>query len=340
MQKSILIFFFLSISFLGNSQNIEEYYKSINQAELAIVDSNYAQAVIDYEIAFKNNLQPLGKDIYNFAICNLFENNFNKAIELFQQLVDLEYDIKNFDELKATELGKNLPKSFFQKLVELKPTGRIKLNYALRDSLQKIHDRDQYFRVKEEGYKVYADTIRKIDEYNDAELRLIIKKYGWPNEYLIGVKQSLHSGYDFEIVIWNQSTLNRISSWVDPIKEGIWHGKIEPHLGARLIEHHVGYDSYLSSPFYKFECPKCSPEIQANINGKLFYSSNVNNIEKKNEFREGIYLEKYEDFLLKYKYDRKINKYFKFLYVSGTMTYQYEKEKDMLEFLNSLSVLE
>ncbi len=340
MQKLIFLLFLLTISFSSFSQNIEEYHKSINHAELAIVDSNYQQAVIDYELAFKVNPQPFGKDIYNFAICNLFESNFQKSLELFQQLVDLEYDTKNFDELKATELGKSIPKSFFQKLEKLQPSGRIKLNYPLKKTLQQLYDRDQYFRKKEGSYQVYGDTIKKIDEFNDAELRLLIKTHGWPNEYLIGVKQNLYPGLNFDITIWHQTTLNHISGWVDDIKDAIWTGKLEPHRGASLIENHVGNDSYLTHPFMKLECANCSLEINEKIKGKIYYMVNSKNNEHIDQFREGIYLEKFEDFVIKFNFDRIKNKNFKFFYYSNCSTWQFNDEKDIITTLEGFQVLD
>jgi hypothetical protein len=296
---------------------------------------------MDYEFAFKNNPQPIAKDIYSFAICNILENNVDKSIQLFQQLVDLEYNVSNLSELKNSDLGKILPKFYFPKIENLNPSGIIKLNYALRDSLNKIYERDQYFRIKEESYEIYGDTIKKIDVENDVKLREIILEYGYPNEYLIGVNQNLYPGLNFDITIRNQTTLNHISSCVDAIKDAIWTGKLEPHHGASLIESHVGNDSYLTTPFMKLECINCSPEVHERIKGKIFYFLKGENIEQKNEFREGIYLENFEDFVKKYNYDRNKNKYFKFFYKNtGCSTWQFVNEKDILSILERYTILE
>jgi tetratricopeptide (TPR) repeat protein len=338
MQKIILIIILIISSQLGKSQNISEYYKSINNAELSIIDSNYTQAIIDYNLAFKANDQPIGKDIYNFAICCLFEGNFEKSIVLFQQLVDLDYNIANFSELKNSELGKTLPLDFFRKLGNLKPTSRITLNYSLRDSLVQITNRDQFFRIKEGVSKIYGDTTRV---ENDSLMKSIIKAFGYPNEYLIGVNQNLNPRQNFDFSIWIQTTFGPNSEWVNLMKQAIWEGNIEPHIGVGLIQNYIGVNSYNANPFIKFVCKKCTPEMQKKIEGKVFYSK-INQTEKKiDEFREGVYLEKIGDYVKKYSYDVKKNKNFKFFYgTSGSPTFDFEKEDDFKRYFDSLTLLE
>lgn len=65
--KILLLFLLASCTACG--QYIEKYYPLINQAELAIVDSNYQQALTLYRTAFANVEAPRGTDYTNAAKC-------------------------------------------------------------------------------------------------------------------------------------------------------------------------------------------------------------------------------------------------------------------------------
>ena len=66
--KTLLLLLFTSFSVCG--QYIEKYYPLINQAELAIVDSNYQKALMLYRTAFANVEKPRGTDYMNAAKCS------------------------------------------------------------------------------------------------------------------------------------------------------------------------------------------------------------------------------------------------------------------------------
>ncbi|MFB0907690.1 MAG: hypothetical protein ACI9V1_000661 [Spirosomataceae bacterium] len=65
--KTLLLLLFTSLSVCG--QYIEKYYPLINKAELAVVDSNYQQALTYYRMAFANVESPRGSDYMNAAKC-------------------------------------------------------------------------------------------------------------------------------------------------------------------------------------------------------------------------------------------------------------------------------
>lgn len=65
--KSIVLL--LLTSFTASGQYIKDYYPLINQAELAIVDSNYREALVSYRKAFAAMKEPRGRDYENAAKC-------------------------------------------------------------------------------------------------------------------------------------------------------------------------------------------------------------------------------------------------------------------------------
>jgi|GEM_PF-7014354 hypothetical protein len=68
MMKTLLFVLLTSFSVCG--QYIEKYYPLINKAELAIVDSNYQEALTLYRTAFANVEKPRGTDYTNAAKCS------------------------------------------------------------------------------------------------------------------------------------------------------------------------------------------------------------------------------------------------------------------------------
>lgn len=63
------LLFVLLTSFAAFGQYLEKYYPLINEAELAIVDSNYQQALTLYRTAFSHVDTPHGADYMNAAKC-------------------------------------------------------------------------------------------------------------------------------------------------------------------------------------------------------------------------------------------------------------------------------
>lgn len=66
--KTLLLILLTSLTVCG--QYTEKYYPLINEAELAIVDSNYQQALTLYRTAFANVKAPRGTDYMNAAKCS------------------------------------------------------------------------------------------------------------------------------------------------------------------------------------------------------------------------------------------------------------------------------
>lgn len=89
--KALLLLLFTSFTVCG--QYIERYYPLINQAELAIVDSNYQQALTYYRTAFANVESPHGSDYENAAKCAFLVFDETSGKFYLRKLASYGYDL-------------------------------------------------------------------------------------------------------------------------------------------------------------------------------------------------------------------------------------------------------
>jgi hypothetical protein len=100
--SSISFFFVLFYSFWSMAQipsRLQNYNSLINQAEVAICDSNYSIAFEHYTKAFDLLEYPFAQDIYNASICSIMIRDFQSTLQLSQRLVlkgcELEFFYKS-----------------------------------------------------------------------------------------------------------------------------------------------------------------------------------------------------------------------------------------------------
>jgi len=78
---------------------LQNYNSLINQAEVAICDSNYSIAFEHYTKAFDLLEYPFAQDIYNASICSIMIRDFQSTLQLSQRLVlkgcELEFFYKS-----------------------------------------------------------------------------------------------------------------------------------------------------------------------------------------------------------------------------------------------------
>ncbi|WP_435356891.1 hypothetical protein [Emticicia sp. SJ17W-69] len=141
MKKLIL---FLILSFLWRVGGFAQgdftriYHPIINEAELAIVDTNYYDALDYYKEAFANVKKPFAKDYYNAAICASMIGKLPLTFEYLEKIVEKGYPS---DSLRkdvffhyVADTCKRWPE--FEKQMRLvKPN----INWELRDSLNKLY---------------------------------------------------------------------------------------------------------------------------------------------------------------------------------------------------------
>jgi len=114
------------------------YHPIVNEAELAIVDTDYYEALQFYNEAFANVEKPFAKDYYNAAICATLIGKMPMAFDYLEKIVEKGYVVSQF---RKDAFFKNVADTckqwadFEKRALQIKPS----FNTQLRDTLQKIH---------------------------------------------------------------------------------------------------------------------------------------------------------------------------------------------------------
>jgi hypothetical protein len=138
MKKLLLLLFLYSSISYAQTDFTRIYHPIINEAELAIVDTNYHEALAFYNEAFANVEKPFAKDYYNAAICATLVGKMPVTFDFLEKIVAKGYLVENF---RKDFFFKNIADTCKQWANFEKQARLIKpqINTELKDSLQKIY---------------------------------------------------------------------------------------------------------------------------------------------------------------------------------------------------------
>jgi hypothetical protein len=280
----------LSLAFFNsNAQEVnylKTYHPIINQAEVSIMDGKYKDALTTYEKAFTAVPKAFMKDYFNAAVCATYlgdaTNTYKYLLEVAGKGISLDF-IKDEPAFIGIQRDPNW-REFEKQYLTKKRDFESKINKSLLDKLNKIYDRDQWFRMR--NPEAFADSIIKLDKQNARELDYLIAKYGLPNEDNIGCGEGGTPiiQYPFYTVIKRQSPENQTVNFSNALLEGMRKGQVSPHTAASLMATINGNDTFFARYVYKI-LGIDSPSFQ----GKPF-SSKIDKwvfrqIEKEDELR-------------------------------------------------------
>ncbi len=309
-----------------NPDYVKVYFPTVNQAELSILEKDYAKALAYYEEAFKAVPSPFAKDIYNAAVCATLVQDQKKTFEYLDKLllkgVSLPYLQRQqaFDTLQTTKQWEKFAKSYPKRRRQYKR----KVDLDIRADLDELYARDQYFRQAKGGLRVYGDTLRKIEASNVEALLKNIKKHGYPGESLIGVADTLEELPRFSLVIQRQNKLNKGHDFTDVLVQAVHEGKLRPHAAAYLIEQQNGRNLYRSKALVKVKCenPKdCSGKKKPKYIGRyLVEDLGKEEEERVNKLRAELGMEELSEYRKKVRYSLQ-DKRFKLGYTWAVANY-------------------
>jgi hypothetical protein len=238
MKRTVIFYILINIHFfsLGQKDNIKLYYERINKAEMALIDSNYANALKLYDSAFSYKKIPFGRDLYNAALTAIIYKSYPTALIHLEKLFSLGYDIKNIDTLSVF---KEFICSKFGKLARKKyKAKKLIYNSKYRIEVQEMVRMDQFFRVKENAYERYGDTIRAIDAQNVKHLIKLISGNGFPSEDKIGINPDNLFQPLFYVLVFHQNNGAKYQTfnYSSILQEAILKGELRNNIGAELIQ--------------------------------------------------------------------------------------------------------
>lgn len=292
-----LIFIFLSnTGSYAQINNFAEYKSEINKAELFLVNNQKENSLDCYVKTFQKGNGTFVRDIYNALVLsselNLKDTFFILLDYLIPKCLTNEY-INSIEVFNKYQNDKR-----WNKFLEKNKTAKRKIDLKLKQQIDQLHVKDQFFRIKEGSYEVFGDTINKIDKENINFLLSLISSNKFPGEDNIGV-DDFDGRMGFDIVFHHytqKSSLdNSLKKITKEIIKVVQQGKICPNKASHWLEmQNSGFDGGVFSiqcyvingvetPYY---CPNYSDSRLVEIN----------------KYRKWLFLEPYNDYLKKVNY--------------------------------------
>ena len=162
----ILVFLFPYRVLFAQGDFTRIYHPIINSAELAIVDTNYYEALDYYKAAFDNVKKPFAKDYYNAAICAEMLGKMNTVFDYLEKIVEKGYPS---DSLRKDAFFKYVADTckvwgkFESQMKLVKPD----INWEVRDSLNTFYNlltKVPYTPLTAELRTFYKENIKKIQD--------------------------------------------------------------------------------------------------------------------------------------------------------------------------------
>lgn len=289
-----ILFKFLPTIVLAQIDYTNVYYPIINKAELAIIENNYKEALTYYQQSFNNITprKPFAKDYYNALICALNIQEYEKAFYYTEELILKGYNLEDFSDevIKKLKTRRKNWKMFELAYPNLREKFESRVNHDYIKVLNDLQTRFKNFTNRKDAYTNYNDTIYNIHEANIKEFKLLIKKYGFPTEDLLGLKDSLHNYSYWDILFHDFNTKkDRLSDLLlQAVKRGDFPVKFFTLLQDRLHRSDAHPAYYGHYTFIRFN----STVIQMPINLDILRNININRmrlgLENINDYRKKI----------------------------------------------------
>jgi tetratricopeptide (TPR) repeat protein len=188
---AIVVLFCLLNARTAQSQSIQTYYDFIHKGEAAYNQENYSEALQLYEQAFEHKQGlPFAYDLFHYGFIACKAGQYSKAEESFTKLIRLGLSPSYFGNLKDSTIGTFFQSergiAFLQKAHQLPMFETV--NQELRENIFQRRQRDQYYRLKPNGYELFRDSIIYVDHQNADFLMQLYHQYdGFPDESTLGI---------------------------------------------------------------------------------------------------------------------------------------------------------
>lgn len=149
------------------------------------------------------------------------------------------------------------------------------IDTAIRDTIGVMYERDQWARATQERIDTKLDSI---DKLNEPIIVDILKKYGYPNEKLVGMKNFENPARDPNIsaLLMHLDPKLKIEILEPMLLEEIKKGDFSPFLYAQILDH-IKIISHVESPLPYYGSYVTNKSIQT-----------IENLEEINKNRQSI----------------------------------------------------
>jgi hypothetical protein len=307
MKKYLFLFYFMFLARIVFSQsNYKNYHTEARSIESHILDSSYIKAVKLYKNLFCKYDFIFAEDCFRAAQTAAFINDTINSFLFLERAVRQGVTIKRIvNDSLLTDLKKVKYWSRFESNYDSIRTKYIAgIDWDLRGKINQFYDLDQKFRDKHELHPwnfiwrplIWIKWKKTTKDIVEKNMIPIIKKYGFPNEKLIGLDDAsfhqkqkhdrLKSNYAFMILI-HYFSIPRPTDLNELLLSEIKTGNVHPKEYASLIDFQA---SFGKGKYYK--------GLHYN---EWHRSKNENELEEINKNRVEIGLDSFETYLKKHK---------------------------------------
>lgn len=242
---------FLHITIAASSQEIKSYkpyYKAINEAELQVVELDFAKAYKIYSQTFKEFGKPQRNDLYNASLCAILSGNTQQAKHWIKKLITMGLTLENFEKKtfkRLTSLEWEEIKADYDSLHYIYSSSLDQTYLAALDSLrareqrlvsgeQRSYDSLLYVHAQLLHGMLTERGIPRGFEYAGQPLPLDVMRhsFGLKNR----IKYCKHSGIDTTAEPYKSMNF-RIYDLEPLLKDAIFRGELAPHFVAECMSY-------------------------------------------------------------------------------------------------------
>ena len=236
--------------------NYIPYYLKVYEADSLYLTGNYERSFEILDSLFKefeplnyeyNELETYIKSAYLIGRTDAVKPFFKLLISKYGFVIELlSYDSILNSAYQAVHID-------IKEYHVLKENFEQKINYALRDEIDEMYYRDQFFRKlnnaslkqNEEDSALFAHQWQISDKRNEEKLIYIFEKYGFPNSKLgcnIYVKGREEQTTDVKLLLMHTSDSLRFQYFLPKLLNFIKEGESYPRIYAAMIDQYNVYN--------------------------------------------------------------------------------------------------
>jgi len=242
MIKLSITFLLIIFQFNLKSQVVARYYEYINEAEMAFYNGDLPTAQAAYKNAFTLKDAPqFASNLYNYGYISILLKDYRQSYLSFKKVIELGLSTNRFknnkDSIIKIFLAAKEGKQFLKEIDSY--TLDVGIDKALRAKMYRLTQMDRKYRLKENGYTAYRDSMTITDHAVVDSLLEIFKEYkGIPTERKIGIDtfDIISPIYFYLLVHQSEGTNSRKYDFSEYIKEAVRNGNINNSVAADLLE--------------------------------------------------------------------------------------------------------
>jgi hypothetical protein len=292
MKNLFFLAYLLFVSFnLFSQEQVELYYKLINQAELEICKDEYKSALKIYQEAFiLNSEMTYTIDLGNaITVCAKLKQ-WKKAKNYFIQLKGK--GVK--DKWLKVKLEQSFPEkiAFLEKLKKVEPSQELQLQ---RTALELLHHYDQKVRRDCPGYKgACKELVKYVDSITYRKLEVLMKTSGgWTFPITSNGSINALPIYYFPILHANQWK----RYWLlEEMEKALYTGKLHPDIYIVLLDR---FDSEEIKKQLNKEIPFYAAEIWYQLHNEHYWRIIKEPLKEIDANRAKVFVESVEEFKTK-----------------------------------------